>query len=393
MFTLRLFVTLALSAALLSACVSSEESLPPSQILTASSFADIPEWQSDSHQEALIAFGKSCARIAQKGPQKSLAEEASWGTYGDWQSICAKLVPETIVSPEAARYFFETNFTPYRVSDRQNEIGLFTGYYEPMIAASETQEGTYQTPIYARPADLVMVNLGEFMPELKGKKIAGRVKEGYLKPYEDRAAIEDGKLPETTRKILFWASDPVDVFFLQIQGSGVVMLPSGKTQRIGYDGQNGYSYTAIGKELVARGAMTKEETSMQSIRAWLATHPQEGRDLMRLNKSYTFFRLLDTDGPVGAEGTVLTAGRSMAVDPLFIPYGVPIFLDAEDPLGVDGAALRRLVVAQDTGGAIKGVVRGDMFWGHGNTAAHTAGLMKSKGRMWVLLPRRQAQKD
>ncbi|MEK7802701.1 MAG: MltA domain-containing protein, partial [Pseudomonadota bacterium] len=225
------------------------------------------------------------------------------------------------------------------------------------------------------------VNLGDFRPEFKGQRIAGRVKDGYLKPYADRAAIEDGQLAKTVDTPLYWAKDAVDVFFLQIQGSGIVTLPNGDTARVGYDGQNGYPYTAIGREIIKRGALTKDNVSMDSIRAWLAANPIEGKEVMRLNQSYVFFKKLDTTGPVGAEGVVLTPERSLAVDHKFLPYGLPVFITADAP------HLARLMVAQDTGGAIQGILRGDVFWGAGENAAVMAGPMKAKGQFWVLLPK------
>jgi membrane-bound lytic murein transglycosylase A len=232
-----------------------------------------------------------------------------------------------------------------------------------------------------------MVNLGDFRPELKGQRIAGRVNgDGQLKPYENRTDIEMGKLPVAMDNPLYWVDSAVDAFFLQVQGSGVVTLPDGTAQRIGYDGQNGYPYTAIGKELIARGALTKDNVSMQSIRAWLAAHPDEAVDVMRSNQSYVFFKKLDTPSPVGGEGIPLTPNRSLAVDHAIWPYGLPMYVAAEPP--EEGSpVIQRLLIAQDTGGAITGVVRGDVFWGYGETAAHNAGVMKSRGQLWVLLPK------
>jgi membrane-bound lytic murein transglycosylase A len=206
-----------------------------------------------------------------------------------------------------------------------------------------------------------------------------------LRPYENRAAIESGALRGRGLEML-WVDDPVDAFFLQIQGSGRVMLEDGTSLRIGYAGQNGHPYVAIGRELIARGALTREAVSMPAIRDWLRANPQEADAVMNRNPSFVFFRELDGDGPVGAQGVALTPGRSLAVDRSFVPYGVPVWLDAEDP--VDGEVrVQRLLVAQDTGGAIRGPVRGDVFWGHGPEAEHRAGLMKSRGRYFLLLPK------
>ena len=187
-------------------------------------------------------------------------------------------------------------------------------------------------------------------------------------------------------KPLLWVDSAVAAFFLQIQGSGAVTLPDGQVVRVGYDGQNGHPYYAIGKELVKRGYLAKENVSMQSIQAWLEKNPVEGREIMRLNKSYVFFRVLEKDGAIGGEGLPLTAGRSLAIDRSIIPYGLPVYVDLEAPV-TEQPRIQRLMVAQDTGGAIIGPVRGDVFWGYGPEAEHNAGLMKSRGRYWFLMPR------
>ena len=350
--------------------------------LTATSTAQLPGWDKDDVQSALTGFKISCARILKVDPQKAFdADDTRFGIYADWQNACHALTPEAMATPEAARAFIADYFNTYAADNGNASTGLLTGYYEPSLQASPQQTPDYQIPIRARPADLVMVNLGEFRPALKGQRIAGRVKDGQLKPYEDRAAIETGKLPKDMDNPIFWARDAADVFFLQIQGSGVLQLPDGSAVRVGYDGQNGHPYTAIGKELVARGALPKENVTMQSIRDWLAAHPNEATEVMRLNQSYVFFKKLDTDGPVGAEGVVLTPERSMAVDRKFIPYGTPIYIEADNP------KLQRLMIAQDTGGAIQGALRGDMFWGYGERAAAMAGPMKARTKFWVLIPK------
>ncbi len=378
-----LMVMVAVALPVLSACTITE-GVPPKPVLKLKQvgFSDVAGWQSDNQAESLAAFVKSCARMMKMPPEKDLGIA---GNARDWQAVCANI--PSAMTTDTARQFYEMNFVPYLASNNGDEDGLFTGYYEASLRGSSVQTGVYQTPIRARPSDLVMVNLGDFRPELKGQRIAGRVNDsGQLKPYENRTDIETGKLPKDMDQPLYWVDSAVDAFFLQIQGSGVVTLPDGGAQRIGYDGQNGYPYTAIGKELIARGALNKENVSMQTIRAWFAAHPDEAVDIMRSNQSYVFFKKLDTASPVGAEGLPLTPERSMAVDHSIWPYGLPMFVNAAPP--EDGApAIHRLMVAQDTGGAIIGVVRGDVFWGYGEKAAHNAGLMKSKGRLWVLLPK------
>lgn len=364
-------------------CTTSDKKIEKiSPQLTSVSFLDIEGWQNDNQQETLLAFQKSCSKFLKLSPDKETGFKTK---ASDWQKACQNLPNAKNSSPEAARQYFEDYFTAFKVTSGDEDTGLFTGYYEASLRGSLVQTGIYQTPLRSRPSDLVMVNLGEFVPDLKGQRIAGRVNNGQLKPYEDRTMIETGKLPKDMDKPLYWVDSAVDAFFLQVQGSGVVTLPDGQDVRVGYDGQNGHPYTAIGKELITRGALTKDNVSMQTIRDWLAANPNEASDVMRTNKSYVFFRKLETDGPIGAEGVVLTPERSIAIDSSVWPYGIPMFINAEHPMGDKN--IQKLLVAQDTGGAIRGNIRGDFFWGYGEKAAANAGPMKSKGQLWVLLPK------
>jgi membrane-bound lytic murein transglycosylase A len=210
-----------------------------------------------------------------------------------------------------------------------------------------------------------------------------------LKPYETRQEIDAGRLSGRDLELL-WVDDPLDAFFLHIQGSGRVRLADGETVRVGYAGQNGQPYVAIGRLLAERGALRRDEVSLQSIRDWLAAHPAEAAEVLAANPSYVFFRLLEGDGPIGAHGVALTPGRSLAVDPSFVPLGVPVWLDTTDPLD-ERRPLRRLMMAQDTGGAIRGAIRGDVFWGAGEEAKARAGRMRSRGRYYLLLPRAAAE--
>jgi membrane-bound lytic murein transglycosylase A len=371
---------------LLSACAATPtgdtDNLP--LVLKPAAFSDLTGWASDDHAQSLSAFAKSCTRILKQAPEKTFGAAPVGGTYGDWQPACRALAA---TPPTDARIFFETWFSPYQaLMGGDLSEGLFTGYYEASLHGSLTRHDQFQTPLLKKPADLVMVDLGEFRDELKGQRIAGRVVGDKLKPYEDRAAIEAGKLANA--EPLVWVDDPVDAFFLHVQGSGVVDLAEGGTLRVGYDGQNGHVYTAIGRELIRRGELKKENTSMQTIRAWMKQHPNEATDLMNANKSYVFFRKLDNtaEGPPGGENVALTPERSIAIDRTKIPYGVPLWIDVAPPTE-PMPRLQRLMIAQDTGGAIRGAVRGDVFWGHGQRAEDVAGVMKSKGKMWLLLPK------
>lgn len=363
----------------LSACAGVKTPEKGPLTLKPASFSDLEGWRGDDHAAALAAFRKSCTRILKQDPGKAFGPVG--GTYGDWQPACREAAS---VDPARAKDFFERHFRPWQALAGQDPEGLFTGYYEASLRGSRTPYGPYQTPLLARPADLVMVDLGEFRDELKGQRIAGRVVGAYLKPYEDRAAIEAGALKNA--QALAWVDDPVDAFFLHIQGSGIVELAEGGELRVGFDGQNGHPYYAIGRELVKRGELPKEDVSLQSIRAWLAAHPGQARSLMDTNRSYIFFKeLAEGEGPQGGEGVALTPLRSLAVDRTQIPYGAPLWLEAAAPTPT-ADPIQRLMIAQDTGGAIVGAVRGDVFWGHGPQAEAMAGPMKSKGRYWLLLP-------
>lgn len=352
--------------------------------LQQASFADLPGWNGDDFEGFTQALSKSCGRILKQDPDAAFGPIPEAGQYVNWQGICLDL---KAMQPGDTRSLIERNFTPYAVNPGEN--GLFTGYYEASLKGSRTRHGAYQTPLYTRPGDLVMVNLGEFREEMKGQRIAGRVVDGNLKPYETREEIVAGNWPHND-KVLIWVDSPTDAFFVQVQGSGLVELDTGETIRIGYAGQNGHPYYAIGRELIKRGELTKDTVSMQGIADWLAAHPGQAEELMNTNKSYVFFTEQKDDGggPTGGENIALTPLRSLAVDRSLLPYGLPLWVDIEEPLNSDYGPIQRLMIAQDTGGAIIGPVRGDVFWGHGKQAEELAGPMKSKGRYWALLPKR-----
>ena len=309
-----------------------------------------------------------------------------------WRTSC-KLAEER-PQGEGARAFFLAHLRPYRVAAADGVVqGLATGYYEPLLRGSRQRQPPYRYPIYAVPPDLLIVDLGETHPELKNLRLRGRLDGRRVIPYYPRADIERG-LPTLAGRELLWVDDPVDLFFLQIQGSGRVRLPDGVTVRIGYADQNGQPYKSIGRYLVQQGELKLEQASMQGIKAWGAAHPEKLEDLLNYNPSYVFFRELpapaganqaDELGPIGALGVPLTPERSIAVDRRYIPLGAPVYLATTWP-GSD-KPLERLVVAQDTGGAIRGAVRADFFWGFGAAAGAQAGRMRQNLRMWVLLPR------
>lgn len=325
------------------------------------------------------AIEKSCAPILNKEQGEAYGPTALGGTVRDWALPCQA------TAGNADRAWLMEYFTPYVVYDDGDVQGLFTGYYEPLLHGSTERSDVFNTPLYMMPEDLVQVDLGRFSDDLKGKKISGRVEGNDFVPYPDRAAIDTGALDGRDLELV-WVDDPVDAFFLHIQGSGLVEMTDGSRMRVGYAGQNGRSYYAIGRELIKRGDLDKENVSLQSIRAWLDQNPDQAAEFMQLNPSYIFFRKLEGDGPLGAQGVALTPMASLAVDRRVYPYGMPLLLQADAPMA-GAAPLNRVMVAQDTGGAIRGAVRGDVFWGAGEQAALMAGHMKSQGRFWVFLPK------
>lgn len=360
------------------------------------SFSDLPGWREDDHSAALAAFLASCrARLAQPANQ-ALPPRALEARAGDWFAVCRRALALGDAAAGEARKFFENAFTPLEVRAGTQAEGVFTGYYEPEIAASETPDPDYPIPIYRRPDDLVAVDLGAFRPDLEGRRIAGRVEGGRLVPYASRTEIAAGALEDRSLELL-WAADPVAVFMLQIQGSGRARLPDGRMLRLGYAGHNGHPYTSLGRLMVARGLLASESVSAPAIADWLRAHPERGAALMAENAAYVFFRILEGKaGPIGAEGVALTPGRSLAVDASALPFGAPVWLAtrAPDPAAPESRSqpLRRLMVAQDTGSAITGAVRGDVFWGAGEKAARIAGHMAHRGRYWLLLPRPLAER-
>lgn len=370
-------ILLLLTACATTATKPGDDTAPPTY--TPASVKNLSGWYEEDWQGFEMAMARTCNRIAKRDGQAAFSSNPKFGKNADWQNVCDAYARIDKTDPSSTRVFFEQYFNVYAIGAGSNPDGLFTGYYESGLKGSRTKTARYNVPLHARPADLVMVNLGDFREELKGQRIAGRVIDGNLKPYETREQIMGGALKN--EKVLVWVDDPVEAFFVQVQGSGIVELDDGSTMRIGYDGQNGHVYYAIGRELVKRGALPKEDVSMQSIRTWLEANPSEAAALMNTNKSYVFFREITGDGPIGGEGVALTPLRSLAVDHGKFPYGFPVWLETQQP------KLNRMMVAQDTGGAIKGAVRGDVFWGHGDQAESNAGLMKSPGRYWIFLPK------
>lgn len=349
-------------------------------------FSDLPDWQTGDSRAALAAFSRSCALFLKRDAARKLGP-AYAGAYGDWHRAC-KAVPARDVSAQQAGLFWEHYFRPYALSEDGHKAGLLTGYYEPELRASKTRQGLYQTALLAPPRDLISLDLGAFRENLKGERLAGRIAGQRLIPYATRAQIEAA--PPASARILAYAADPVDAFFLHIQGSGRLVFEDGQQMRINYAAQNGWPYTAIGKTLVQQGEMPLETVSMPSIRAWLKANPARAQQIMQSNDSYIFFNLNPiTDpraGSPGTQGVPLTAEGSMAVDGRLHPMGVPLFIATT----VEDAPYHKVLIAQDTGGAIRGGLRGDIYWGSTARAERIAGSLKAQGRFFVLLPKELA---
>jgi membrane-bound lytic murein transglycosylase A len=349
-------------------------------ILVPTSWAALPGWVDDPLTDAWPAFLASCAAV--KKPE--------------WAALCTAARQVDGNDTAAIRNFFESRFVPNQVTTIDgNDSGLVTGYYEPLLRGSRTSVAPYLTPLYALPDDLLIVDMTSLFPELKGKRLRGKLLGRTVVPYPPRGDLASSNA--LRGKELLWVDDPIEAFFLEIQGSGRVELnrPDGATEtvRLAYADQNGQPYKSIGRWLVDRGEMTLSQASMQSIKSWAIAHPERLDELLAANPSEVFFKeepIADPSrGPKGALGVALTPQRSIAVDARVVPLGSPVYLATTQPLS--DAPLRRLVMAQDTGGAIaaaaNGAVRADFFWGFGADAANAAGRMKQQGKMWVLVPR------
>ena len=346
---------------------------PPQARYEPSDFASLPGWPQAPFAASLRAFLAVCNRPQNQVPRALL-------------SVCDEARKLPAGDDAAARAYFERVFTVYTiVAPDSGAEGQVTGYYEPVLEGSRARSARHSQPVYGLPEDLVVVELAAQYPELRGLRLRGRLNGRRVEPYYSRAdiAARNGTFPAP---VIAWVADPVELFFLQIQGSGQIQLESGERIRVAFADQNGHPYRSLGRHLVERGEMTLDQASMQSIKAWGAANPQRLQEALNHNASYVFFRELPAvGGPPGALGVPLEAGYSIAVDARYVPLGAPVFLATTYPLSPQ--PLERLVVAQDTGGAIRGAVRADFFWGTGAEAGGLAGRMRQPGRMWLLWPR------
>ena len=380
MIVLRHFVPLVLASALLAACSSRGPTHAPSTALPPAtsapavaedhlrlyqvSFDDLAGWRDDPIAQALPAMRRSCEHIVRLNPSQPVGNDGLAGVASDWFGPCGALRNITANDHEGARAFFEFWFLPFRASNGDRPDGLFTGYYEAELHGSRKASARYKVPLYARPADLP----------------------ADPPSYFSRAEIEAGAL-KGKAMVLYYVDDAVDAHILHIQGSGRILLDDGTSVRVGYNGNNGHKFVGISRILLDHGKLQPGDTTMQAARVYLKAHPEEAAALMAENPRFVFFRQIEGDGPIGAAGVALTPGRSLAVDTHFVPLGLPLWLDTTDPAG---QSMRRLMVAQDTGAAIKGPVRGDFFWGSGAAAFDKAGKMKSRGGYYLLLPRQRS---
>ncbi|MBB2156222.1 murein transglycosylase A [Gluconacetobacter diazotrophicus] len=343
-------------------------------------FSDIKGWGSDEAVRALPVFLGECRYLGRLPADAGLGADSGRGTHvGDWLPACRAAAALPTGDAPAARQFFETWFQPVLTAGQ----ALFTGYYEPEIRGSLSRGGVYQTPVYGVPDDLVRTRATD------GRMVTGRWQGSQFMPYWTRAQIDAGALAGRNLELL-WVADPADLFFLQIQGSGRVRLPSGQVVRLGFGAKNGQEYVPLGRVLVRQGEMDADAVSMQSIRAWLTAHPDQARTVMEDNPNYVFFTVLDhvyaDQGAPGALGVPLTPGRSAAVDRRSIPLASPVWVETTLP-GPAGSSWQRLVFAQDTGTDIQGPARADLFMGWGPDAEQTAGAMQQRGRTITFVPR------
>ncbi len=304
-----------------------------------------------------------------------------------WKKVCDLAEDMKEPSDENIKNYFKKYFNLYSATNMDgSDTGTITGYYQPILKGSKVKTSHYKVPLYTTPKDLITVDLSEVYPELKAKRLRGKLAGNKLIPYLSRAEIDGQGSPLAGNEIV-WVEDPVEAFFLEIQGSGIIQLDNGEAMQIGYADQNGYPFKAIGSTLVQKKEITLAEASMEGIKNWARKNITKLREFLNMNASYVFFRKLPNDlpGPIGALGVSIEAERSVAIDPKFIPLGAPIFLSTTQPNTSE--PLERLMVAQDTGGAIRGGVRADFYWGSGDEAGRKAGSMKQQGKIWILLPR------
>ncbi len=352
------------------------------------SFKALPGWDKTNVKRSFSAFRRSCKTFLRQAPERWAGSQHIAFQMKEWQPACQAAITLEPVNNEQARAFFQTWFRPVEFYEDRPVDGLFTGYYSPLLKGSLTRTPKYNVPLYALPKNLVTAHLGQFDKKLEHRRVIGQVHKNQLLPYHARKDINSGALKDNA-EVIVWVDNPVDRQFLEIQGSGIVELEDGQRINVGYAGENGQPYTSLAKILIDKGVMTKDNASMQGIKRYLESHPEEKKKILNQNKSFVFFEKTVQNEAYGAQGIALTPGYSLAIDRKYVPMGAPVWLDTSSPgLHSDSEnTLQRLMIAQDTGGAIKGAVRGDVYWGAGEKATYIAGHMKNKGHYWLLLPK------
>jgi membrane-bound lytic murein transglycosylase A len=349
-------------------------------------FEELPGWADDRHAEALPAFLASCSVLAGIDDDAPIGTDPHSGKARDWRPACAAAARVPAGDHGAARAFFEAEFVPFAAHGSDGPKAKLSGYFVQALSGSRTRDARYRVPILARPDDLVSVELSAFIPDGRSRRIWGRVVDGALVAYPTRAEIRRDLSDDDA---LLWVDDPVDALFAEIEGSGVVAMDDGRQLWIRFAGKNGRPYRGVGGILRAMGELERGQGTMDGIRAWFDAHPERFDPIVDLNQARVFFELTEEPGAVGTQGVVLTPRRSMAVDRAFIALSTPVWVDTRAPRpGVRGEPpWRGLLIAQDTGGAILGPIRGDLYWGADREAADIGGRMGAPGRMWLLLPR------
>ena len=367
----------------------SKQPKQPSTMFRPVTFNQLPGWKSADLKKSLMTFQTSCGAFVKQNPEQVVGTDHIDLRVKDWQPACKAALNINPVTEKSAKLFFQEWFAPVEFFDKATGPGLFTGYYVPAIKGSYTKSKEFSVPLYETPDDLISADLGTFFNDLKNRKLIGRLVNKKIVPYYTREQINNGALKDKA-KVLAWINSPIDRLFLEIQGSGVIELENGESISVGYDAQNGMPYTAIAGVLIRKGVMTKHNASMQGIKNYLNKNPKELHEVINQNKSFVFFRKMSQGVALGSQGVSLTPGYSLAIDRDWIPMGTPLWLNTTRPDGAQpdkSKPMQRLMIAQDTGGAIRGKIRGDVFWGGGDRATLIAGHMKNSGHYWLLLPR------
>ncbi len=385
---LKTLILSVLSLCMIVSCHPKKTERQKQVILKPASFAHLPGWEKDHQAGAFYALQNSCQKILAYGETMPLSSSSIKISIQDWRPVCESALQMQNLSDAEARDFFEKWFKPYAVYDGNASTGLFTGYYLPELNGASKKSERYSAPLYEQPQDLVVADLTAFNPKWAGMTLSGRIVNGQFVPYQTPRKDIDAGAIEGKAHIIAWV-DPIDRFFLQIQGSGFLTVDGKERLFIGYGAQNGSPYTPIGKILVERGELDKSTISMTKIREWLVAHPEQAQEVMEQDHSFVFFKILPRQQPIGTSDLPLTAGRSLAIDRQIIPLNLPLWVETTVPdihQPQQSIPLRQLFIAQDTGGAIKGVVRADLFWGAGESAEFMASRMHEQGRYWLLLP-------